>query len=187
MEKYEATQIKLIQDKYKFVECLLSNPDSMFKYLNYDIVEHIQKMAIKAFIDSKVINYMGIYYDARDNEIPTHVNGDGDKYWKLSDGDWHRINDLPAVIKRDGTLLWARYDLIHRRGDKPAVIYCNGTSQWLIDGETHRDYDLPAAIYEDGTRMWFNEGDFHRANGKPAIIYPDGEVEYWEYGVQKMN
>jgi hypothetical protein len=185
MDQYENSQKILIQRKYDIVRCLLSDSDSMFKYLNYDIVEHIQKMAIKAFDDSKVINYMGVYFDQRDNGIPSRINEKGDKFWEISGNDLHRANDLPAIVSRDGTLIWARYDYFHRMNDKPAFIGGDGAYEWLIDGALHRSYDLPAVILNDGTRMWYCNGDLHRRNNKPAIIYANGEVEYWEYGIEK--
>ena len=62
---------------------------------------------------------------------------------------------------------------LHRDNDLPAVIRSDGTQYWYKNGRLHRDCDLPASIYSDGThetQRWYNNGKCHRDGDLPAII-----------------
>jgi hypothetical protein len=63
------------------------------------------------------------------------------------------------VIDEEGTERWFNKDhQLHRDNDLPAVIKSNGSKFWYKDGKLHRDNDLPAATYSDGRKEWFNNG-----------------------------
>lgn len=47
---------------------------------------------------------------------------------------YHRGNDLPAYITRDGTQLWYFYGELHRENN-PAVIRSNGIVDWFQYGQ----------------------------------------------------
>ncbi len=57
------------------------------------------------------------------NEIP-------DRTWYLFCGRLHRNNDLPAVIRANGTQEWRQHGKVHRDNDLPAIICTNGSQEW---------------------------------------------------------
>jgi len=70
-------------------------------------------------------------------------------------GEYHRDNDLPAVIQANGEQRWYQYGKLHRDNDLPAIIYYNGDQFWYKNGLSHRDNDLPAIIRINGEQYWF--------------------------------
>ena len=62
--------------------------------------------------------------------LKMEISSYGTKRWYNSKGQRHRING-PAVIYKNGTLLWYVNDKNHRI-DGPAVILCNGTKSWWL-------------------------------------------------------
>jgi hypothetical protein len=49
----------------------------------------------------------------------------------------HRENDLPAIIRSDGTQYWCKIGLIHRNNDLPAVIDFMGNKFWFKYGNQY--------------------------------------------------
>ena len=69
------------------------------------------------------------------NQRPSDVDYYGTKYWLNSERQYHRDNDLPAVI----------------------CSYC-GWCEWYQNGKQHRDNNLPARICSDGDCEWWIDG-----------------------------
>jgi len=76
----------------------------------------------------------------------------------------HR-NDLPAIIKTNGTQEYYQSGLLHRSNDLPAIVRANGSKEWWINGRRHRDNGLPAIVRVNGTQEYYNNGR------KPDIIW----------------
>lgn len=86
-------------------------------------------------------------------------------------------------IDSSGTIRW--YDekgQIHRDNDLPAIVRSNGTQEWWVKHKMHREGDLPAFIGSQGARIWCKNNTRHRDNGLPAVTEPNGYKEYWHYG-----
>ena len=86
------------------------------------------------------------------NKSTCNVDESGDKTWKDSNGECHRV-------------------------DGPAVEHANGTKIWYIHGRFHR-VDGPAVEFTNGYKAWYTHGQCHRVDG-PAIERANGEKEYW--------
>jgi antitoxin component YwqK of YwqJK toxin-antitoxin module len=125
------------------------------------------------------------------------------KIWKNEQNQYHRLNDLPALIgyNKNGNIEFEEYCINgqkHRDNDKPAKIryYENGnieSKHYYINGQTHRDNDKPAIIYynENGNikeKGYLVNGQYHRDNDLPAVFWytKDGSIimrrEYWVNG-----
>ena len=74
------------------------------------------------------------------------------------DWNWnkHRDEDEPALIWKDGSVVYYKNGVKHRDG-KPAVIFPDGYEEWWVNGIQHRD-DGPAIT-------WPNEKRFYIVNG----------------------
>ena len=130
----------------------------------------------------------------KEEEEPTMtVNSVGNRVWRLSNGELHRLDgpayeyangskewwvngkrhrvDGPAIEFQDGYKAWLLNDKLHRE-DGPAIEYGNGTKEWWVNGNLHRE-DGPAIEGADGTKEWFLNGQRHREDG-PAIEYANG-------------
>ena len=91
--------------------------------------------------------------------------------------------EKPDEIWPDGTMIWRNEDgQFHRENDLPAVIYDSGSKFWYKNGQYHRDNDLPAIIYANGTKCWYKNGQRHQSGDKPAVIYNDDIKEWWKNG-----
>jgi hypothetical protein len=55
-------------------------------------------------------------------------------------------------------LIWWKNGNMHRDNDKPAVIRFDGTKEWLKNGKRHRDNDKPA-ILQNGFKRWYKNGE----------------------------
>jgi hypothetical protein len=63
-------------------------------------------------------------------------------------GKRHRVNDKPALVKPDGTLVWYLDGFIHRGDDKPALIAADGKSmEWYRVGMCYKYTDLCVHYY----------------------------------------
>lgn len=115
---------------------------------------------------------------------PTEITYRGDKYWMNSNGRYHRVDDMPAVIHHDGTLEWWVNGERHRDPaiDKPAIMYAHGGLSWYVKGQLHRDGDKPAEVRTNGSRLWYVKGSLHRDNDKPAIEWSNGSREWYMNG-----
>jgi len=77
---------------------------------------------------------------------------------------WNRLKEPAPIIDKDGTQRWFNKDgQYHRDNDMPAVIWKDGSSLWAKNGNLHRDNDMPAAIYPDGCKSWYLNGEFIRS------------------------
>lgn len=72
-------------------------------------------------------------------------------YYTYSPDVIHRDNDLPALIRTDGSQYWLQHGRYHREGDLPAVIWANGDQEWRINGRLHREGNKPTTINSDGS------------------------------------
>ncbi len=76
-------------------------------------------------------------------------------------GNFHSIDDRPAIVYNDGEQTWYRHGKLHRDNDKPAVITTEVQKYYQHD-ELHRDNDKPAVIYANGTKLWYQHGKYIR-------------------------
>ncbi|RTK96151.1 MAG: hypothetical protein EKK64_04940 [Neisseriaceae bacterium] len=121
------------------------------------------------------------------------------KVWYVN-GKRHRRNDLPAVVKNDGSQEWYYTGKRHRENGPAVIIPKNGIIEYWYDGtqiyydEEEKTYYLdfkkqvlhsfgnkPTRIHPNGTKEWYYMGVLHRGDG-PAVIYPNGDCEWWRYG-----
>lgn len=108
---------------------------------------------------------------------PALIDGTGE-YWYY-EGNLHRGEGLPAVIKTDGTKQWHVKGKLHRI-DGPAVEQLDGLKEWHIKGKLHRE-DGPAVEHADGGKEWYISGRLQRTDG-PAIIQADGSEKWYFKG-----
>jgi hypothetical protein len=110
------------------------------------------------------------------DDLPALVKADGSQWW-YRDGIQHRDGDHPAVIRRGGEeRVWIKHGRPCRDGDQPAVVK-DDMQIWYKNGRKGRDGDLPAKIWADGSQFWYRDGLLHREEDKPAFIYATGELE----------
>ena len=64
------------------------------------------------------------------------IDEDGDKRWKLPNGDLHR-EDGPAVEYTNGDKEWWLNDKRHRE-DGPAIEYVNGDKEWWLNSRLYK-------------------------------------------------
>lgn len=94
---------------------------------------------------------------------------------------YHSINDKPAVASKS-IEKWYYIGKIHRDNDLPAIIRANGSTCWYNMNKLHRDNDLPAIINED-KKYWYYEGKLHRENNLPAVMHNNGYNIWYIDGV----
>jgi hypothetical protein len=89
---------------------------------------------------------------------PTEIDYDGTKIWKNKEGEYHRLNDKPAIEYSDGKKAWWINGKLHRENDKPAIEYSDGKKVWRINGKfIKRNYDENGIIHNDKFFDW--DGD----------------------------
>ena len=79
-----------------------------------------------------------------------------------------RTDGGPTCIDQVGTQYWEKEYThnFHRDEDLPAVIFANGTMEWYKDGKRHRDGLKPAIITKRGQmRYWKHGRQVHLKNG----------------------
>ena len=91
------------------------------------------------------------------NESICTINENGDKIWRNSAGQYHRI-------------------------DGPAIECANGDKVWYVNGKRHRT-DGPAVENADGGKWRYFNNKLHRTDGL-AVQLADGTKEYWYKGEQ---
>lgn len=101
------------------------------------------------------------------------VTTNGSNYWYNQNGEFHRDDDLPAIIYTNGTKKWYQDGHLHRENDLPAVIRADGTKIWYIDGKCHRDGGNYSYIDINGNKYWYINGKLHRTDG-PAVEWVNG-------------
>ena len=114
-------------------------------------------------------------------EIKKSVFPSGTIEHRNEKGELHNINDLPAIIHKDGAMEWWKNGVYHRDGDKPALDF-DGFKRWHQNGKLHRDGDEPAIIHKNGAKEWYQNGERHRDGDKPAIILCESQrmVSKWK-------
>ena len=126
--------------------------------------------------------------------------------WHFKDGEFHSINNEPAIIQTDGSSFWYKNGVLHRV-DGPACIYPTGVQEfWLegihyskkeykkkmkklskkgyiyIDQDGNDSHILSGKITtSDGDIKYIQDGVFHREDG-PAVIEQDGRLEWCKEG-----
>jgi len=70
--------------------------------------------------------------------------------------------ELKEIVPKERLVLFKKNGEYHRDNDLPAVIYANGAKQWYQNGYLHRDNDLPAVVYADGAKEWYQKDKFIR-------------------------
>jgi hypothetical protein len=62
-------------------------------------------------------------------------------------------------IDENGNRYWYKNGEFHRDNDLAAIIFSNGNKYWYKNGEFHRDNDLPAVILaRSGRKKWYKNG-----------------------------
>lgn len=74
----------------------------------------------------------------------------------------------------------------HRDNDLPALVWVFGAYEWYLNGRRHRDKDLPAVSLSNGTYCWYKHGKIHRDNGQPAVVQPDGSCKFYNNGISSQ-
>ena len=132
----------------------------------------------------------------------------GTEIWRDFDGQYHRDNDLPAMIYKNGNKYWFKHGKLHNLNG-PATEEIDGEKEYWIEGiklteeefEESKDWEkfeeeteneieeleknLKRNLYKTddlGTKKWRNEiGQLHREDG-PAAIFTDGSKAYYLKG-----
>ena len=93
------------------------------------------------------------------NSKPTEIDNNGTKIWKNSEGQFHRDNDLPAIVRVDNICWWYQNGKLHRDSDKPAVMDPYAGYEWHQNSKLHRDGNLPAIVHMSGghCEWWRND------------------------------
>ncbi|MEI8270277.1 MAG: hypothetical protein WCG45_02820 [bacterium] len=71
---------------------------------------------------------------------------------------------------------WYKNGDFHRDNDLPAVIFANRNKEFWKNGRLYQFLEYP-----NGTKEWYCWNVLHKEDG-PAVIYPNGDVEYWYTG-----
>jgi len=116
----------------------------------------------------------------KEEEEPTMtVNSVGNRVWRLSNGELHRL-DGPAYEYANGSKEWWVNGKRHRV-DGPAIEFQDGYKAWLLNDKLHRE-DGPAIEYGNGTKEWWVNGNLHREDG-PAIERASGNESWYLKGI----
>ena len=107
------------------------------------------------------------------NESFMEISGNGNKYWKNSLGQLHRL-DGPAIEYAHGSEVWYKNGKKHRING-PADI-SNSAKGWYFEGKLHR-LDGPAVENINEWKEWWVDGKRHRLDG-PAVERSDGS-KFW--------
>jgi antitoxin component YwqK of YwqJK toxin-antitoxin module len=155
-----------------------------FKYnLKMNEITNFPK-EINALISTYLENREGDYFRDQIGDFIIKEIRDGQTY---ANGVLHSFNDMPAIIRLDGSQFWYKDGKLHRDNDMPAIIYSDafikgGEQFWYQNGKIHRNNDMPAVI-SNGSQRWYQNGKKHRDNDMPAIIWTHGMND--AYGTQE--
>jgi len=126
---------------------------------------------------------------------PTEIWTSGTKIWRNKEGEFHRLNDKPAIEYYDrrkewwinGKFIKQNYDDNYKIHNDKFFDY-NGNEIKTTIAQLRKiieDLNKPTEILSDGTKIWKNkEDELHRLNDKPAVEYPDGEKEWYKNGLR---
>jgi hypothetical protein len=92
------------------------------------------------------------------DKLSKKLDGDGNIIYRDVDGNYHRDDDQPAIIRASGVKLWYKHGKRHRGNDKPAIVYPHGTKYWYKNDQQHRDDNKPAVVFQDGKKVYFKFG-----------------------------
>ena len=109
-------------------------------------------------------------------ESKLEIDKNGDKYWKLPNGDYHRENG-PAIERINGSKFWFYNGKCHRE-NKPAIEHDDGSKEWFLNGKRHRE-DGPSVEWGDGELY---NGIFHLED----ILYTEKKY-YKEMRLRKLK
>lgn len=123
---------------------------------------------VNSLIDCKITNYKKRFT----------IENEGKTYFR---GKLHTFFDVPFVDEF-GNKFWYKNGEYHRDNDLPAMIWEDGVKEWYQNGQSHRDNDLPAIEWPNGYKEWYKYGDKHRDGDLPAIEWPNGHKEWWYHG-----
>ena len=104
------------------------------------------------------------------NKPKIEINKNGDKVWRLPNGDLHRENG-PAIEYADGDKCWYLNDKRHRE-DGPAIEYADGEKWWYLNGKLHRE-DGPAVEFADGDKQWYLNDRLYKIQENNKIVERD--------------
>jgi hypothetical protein len=97
-------------------------------------------------------------------------------------GEIHSIEDRPAVIYSNGTMIWKSHGIIHRDGDKAAVISLDGDLFFYKDGLLGRENKcLPSLYTGRGDLFFYKNGvlnDFYFDSQQQNAIHFADDTEY---------
>ena len=94
------------------------------------------------------------------SDEPTEIDEFGTKIWKNSEGQWHRDNDLPAIIWNNGDCYWHQNGILHRDNDLPAAIWADGCCDWWIDGKCVKVKDCTKKEIEEYKKPYYQQKRF---------------------------
>lgn len=66
---------------------------------------------------------------------PSYTDVFGTSVWRNKKETIHRSGDNPAIITREGSMMWYKNGKCHRDNDKPAIIYASGEKEWHVNGK----------------------------------------------------
>ncbi len=112
------------------------------------------------------------------------INKLGTEIWRNEKGQYHRENNKPAVIYKNGRIEYWKNGKLYERGDNlPTIIHANGDFEYWKNNKIHRDNDEPAFVSKD-MMIYYTHGKINRKE-KPAIIHSDGTLEYWKNDIKR--
>lgn len=65
---------------------------------------------------------------------PDYIDELGTMYWFDDYGEFHSIDDRPAIICASGVKYWYKNGKIHRDGNKPAATFVSGKKEYWKNG-----------------------------------------------------
>ena len=95
-------------------------------------------------------------------------NQNGDEFWMLPNGDFHK-EDGPALVYLDGDKEWWINGKLHRKNG-PAVEINNGDEEWWLDGKLHRE-DGPAVLQKNIENWFLNDVEYTEEEFLNSIEY----------------
>ena len=170
------------------IYCSFTDNITIIKLLSHEDLINLCIGELKADYGSEGsdILYFKDYKLHRDNDLPAIIRANGTKMWYY-EGKKHRENNLPAIIDGD-SMEWYYEDKLHRYdNDQPAVMINRPKHgafryEWFKNGLLHRDNDLPAIIDHIGNKEWYYNGVLHRDNDLPAVITYNGYKAWYVNG-----
>ena len=122
----------------------------------------------------------GIYYKHKDWKLLANILNNFKKLGKIN---LDEATEQPVMtVDEDGNKFWKLKNGNPHRTDGPAVEYANGSNVWYINGKSHRT-DGPAIEGVGGYKAWCINNKFHRTDG-PAIEYAGGGRSWWVNGIE---